>query len=50
MVSAALFATLKSVEQDNTQIHHDLTRGDTEAVIDDKAATRAEGRSLVLGH
>ena len=40
MVSAALFATLKSVEQDNTQIHHDLTRGDTEPVIDKDRETR----------
>jgi hypothetical protein len=40
MASAALFTKLKSVNQDDTQIHDDLTRGDTEAVIDKDRETR----------
>ena len=34
MASVALFTELKSVDQDDIQIHHDYTGGDTEAVID----------------
>ena len=40
MASVALFTKSKSVDQDDTQIHHDFTRGDTEAVIDKDGETR----------
>jgi hypothetical protein len=39
MASVALFTKLKSVDQDDTQIHHDFTRGDTEAVVDNDRET-----------
>ena len=34
MASVALFTKLKSEDQDDTQICHEFTGGDTEAVID----------------
>ena len=34
MESVAPFTKLKGADQDDAQIHHDFTRGDTEAVID----------------
>jgi len=47
MASVALFTKSKSVDQDDTQIHHDFTRGDTEAVIDKDRETRQRGEPRV---
>jgi hypothetical protein len=47
MASAELFTKLKSVDPDDTQIHHDFTRGDTEAVIDTDRETRQRGEPRV---
>jgi hypothetical protein len=40
MASVAPFSKLKSVDQDDTQIYHDFTRGDTEAATDKDRETR----------
>jgi pyocin large subunit-like protein len=40
MASVAPLTKLKSVDQDDAQIYHDFTRGDTEAVIDKDGETR----------
>jgi len=47
MASVALFTKSKSVDQDDTQIYHDFTRGDTEAVIDKDRETRQRGEPRV---
>ena len=47
MASDALFTKLKSVDQDDTQIYHDLRRGDTDAVIDKDRETRPRREPMV---
>ena len=47
MASDALFTKLKSVDQDDTQIYHDLRRGDADAVIDKDRETRPQREPMV---
>jgi hypothetical protein len=48
MASIALFTKLKSVDQDDTKICQDFSRGDTETVIDKERETR-QRRELRVG-
>jgi len=47
MASVPVFTKFKSVDQDDTQIHHEFTRPNTAAVIDKDRETRQRREPMV---